>query len=96
MSGSLTPPLTLAQVRTRLGIGESLVRALVRRGDLRAFKVGAEWRVDRDDLEQFVESRKNRASRAGGRSERAPLQPSPRLTSVDADAALGLDGNRFA
>ena len=51
----LTPP----QVAQRLQINERTVTKLLRRGLLRGFKVGKEWRVSSRDLEAFLEQSAN-------------------------------------
>jgi len=45
-------PAKLLQVSTET------VRRLVRAGELRGFKVGAEWRFTQDDLQQFIEQQR--------------------------------------
>ena len=49
--------LTLAEVAEELATSIAQVTALVHRGDLRAMKLGGrgQWRVQRSDLEQFIE-----------------------------------------
>ena len=55
-----TPPqrfLKLDQVGEELNISANQVYALVRRGDLRAIKIGGrgQWRVERDRLEEYIQ-----------------------------------------
>lgn len=48
--------LSLKQVCQRLGLGMTAVRALF--PQLKAYKVGRDWRVDERDLEAFIAARK--------------------------------------
>ncbi|MCH8999496.1 MAG: helix-turn-helix domain-containing protein [Proteobacteria bacterium] len=51
----LTPP----QVARRLQVNERTVTQWLRRGHLRGFKIGKEWRVSTRDLEDFLEQNAN-------------------------------------
>ncbi len=51
----LTPP----QVAQRLQVNERTVTHWLRRGLLRGFKIGKEWRVSSRDLEAFLEQSAN-------------------------------------
>ncbi len=51
----LTPP----QVAERLQVNERTVTLWLRRGLLRGFKIGKEWRVSSRDLEAFLEQSAN-------------------------------------
>lgn len=54
----LTPRfLTREQVAEELNISMSQTYALIRRGDIRAAKIGGrgDWRIGRDDLEAYVD-----------------------------------------
>ena len=51
----LTPP----QVAERLQVNERTVTQWLRRGHLRGFKIGKEWRVSTRDLENFLEQSAN-------------------------------------
>ncbi len=51
----LTPP----QVAQRLQVNERTVTQWLRRGHLRGFKIGKEWRVSSRDLESFLEQSAN-------------------------------------
>ena len=57
--------LTMPQVAEELGTSEAQIYALVRRKELRAFKLGGrgQWRVDRADLEKFIEEQYAETSR---------------------------------
>ena len=50
--------LTVRQVANELGLTEYRIRQLIREKQIRATKIG-QWRVKPDDLQEFVESRKN-------------------------------------
>ena len=49
--------LTLADVAEVLSTSSAQVYALVRRGDLKAIKIGGrgQWRVEREQLESYIE-----------------------------------------
>jgi excisionase family DNA binding protein len=49
--------LTRTRVATELNISKSQCYALIRRGELRAAKIGArgDYRIGRDDLEAYIE-----------------------------------------
>lgn len=49
--------LTREQIAEELAISEAQVYALIRRGDLRAMKIGGRgaWRIGREDLEAYIE-----------------------------------------
>ncbi len=51
----LTPP----QVARQLQVNERTVTQWLRRGHLRGFKIGKEWRVSLRDLEAFLEQSAN-------------------------------------
>ena len=51
----LTPP----QVAQRLQVNERTVTQWLRKGHLRGFKIGKEWRVSLRDLEDFLEKSAN-------------------------------------
>lgn len=51
----LTPP----QVAERLQVNERTVTQWLRKGHLRGFKIGKEWRVAQKDLEAFLEDSAN-------------------------------------
>ncbi len=51
----LTPP----QVARHLQVNERTVTQWLRRGHLRGFKIGKEWRVSTRDLEDFLEQSAN-------------------------------------
>ncbi len=51
----LTPP----QVAQHLQVNERTVTQWLRRGHLRGFKIGKEWRVSERDLDNFLEQSAN-------------------------------------
>ncbi len=51
----MTPP----QVARRLQVNERTVTQWLRKGSLRGYKVGKEWRVSPRDLEVFLEQNAN-------------------------------------
>ncbi len=53
-----TPP----QVAERLQINERTVTQWLRKGHLRGFKIGKEWRVAQRDLQAFLEQSANKPS----------------------------------
>jgi excisionase family DNA binding protein len=56
--------LTTAEVAALLGMSKGPVLALIRRGSLRAQRIGVQWVVLPKDLARFVKQRK---ARFGGR-----------------------------
>ncbi len=59
----MTPP----QVARRLQVNERTVTLWLRKGHLRGFKVGKEWRISPRDLEVFLEQSANVPAGAGRR-----------------------------
>jgi excisionase family DNA binding protein len=55
------PYLTLDEVAELLSVSVDTVRNWINRkkDPLPAFKIGREWRVQREDLEKFIQDRKN-------------------------------------
>ena len=51
--------LTPTDVANRLQVNERTVTLWLRRGHLRGFKLGKEWRVSARDLENFLEQSAN-------------------------------------
>lgn len=50
--------LNVTQVSTILGVSESTVKRLARKGDLTAFKAGSKlWRFEKESLKSYVERR---------------------------------------
>jgi excisionase family DNA binding protein len=55
--GNLPPIMTIAEVAAYLGLHELTVRRLAREGAIPALKLGRQWRVKRDLLEEWIEKR---------------------------------------
>ena len=51
--------LTPVDVANRLQVNERTVTQWLRKGNLRGFKIGKEWRVSARDLENFLEQSAN-------------------------------------
>ncbi len=51
--------LTPAQIAEALQLNESTITRWLRKGRLRGFKVGKDWRVSATDLDAFLEERAN-------------------------------------
>ncbi len=51
--------LTPSNVASRLQVNERTVTQWLRKGRLRGFKVGKEWRISSDDLQAFLEASAN-------------------------------------
>ncbi len=47
--------MTVKQVAEHLNVNPRTVLRLIERGDLRASKVSSRWRVDPDDLRDYIE-----------------------------------------
>ena len=78
-SEAMKPPmLTVQQVATRLNIHHGLVRRLIANGTLPASKIGKEWRIEPDDVENFIVSTRLRREQAEPRCELPPIR-SPRF-----------------
>ncbi len=54
--------LTPVDVANRMQVNERTVTQWLRKGHLRGFKVGKEWRVSVKDLEAFLEASANKPS----------------------------------
>ncbi len=54
--------LTPVDVADRLQVNERTVTQWLRKGHLRGFKIGKEWRVSVKDLEAFLEAGANKPS----------------------------------
>ena len=59
---NLPDMLTIAEVAKYLKLHELTVRRLAREGELPAFKVGRQWRIKRDLLEDWIQSRSGKGS----------------------------------
>lgn len=51
--------LTIHDVAQQLNVDERTIRELIRKNELRAIKVGKEWRVAETDLDAYVASHAN-------------------------------------
>ncbi len=51
--------LTPTDVANRLQVNERTVTLWLRKGHLRGFKIGKEWRISPDDLRAFLEASAN-------------------------------------
>ncbi len=51
--------LTPTDVANHLQVSERTVTQWLRRGHLRGFKIGKEWRISPDDLQAFLEAAAN-------------------------------------
>ncbi len=52
--------LTPTDVANRLQVNERTVTLWLRKGHLRGFKVGKEWRISPDDLQAYLEASANK------------------------------------
>ncbi len=52
--------LTPTDVANRLQVNERTVTLWLRKGHLRGFKIGKEWRISPDDLQAFLEASANK------------------------------------
>lgn len=55
--------LTVQEVAEELAYTKTTVYRMIQRGDLPAYKVGSEYRIQREDLERFVSSGRVGASK---------------------------------
>lgn len=53
--------LNAKQVQERLGISESTFLRLLKRKDLKGFKVGREWRFEESDINAYIERQRRRS-----------------------------------
>jgi len=58
------PIMTVEEVAEYLGLPPPTVRHLARRGDIPAFKIGRQWRVKRERLDQWLAERSARNAEA--------------------------------
>ncbi len=50
--------LTVEEVAKLLKLSKITIYRLIKTGEIPAYKVGASWRINKDDLEAYIESRK--------------------------------------
>ncbi len=58
--------LTPTDVANHLQVNERTVTLWLRRGHLRGFKIGKEWRISTSDLDNFLEQGANGPARPAG------------------------------
>jgi excisionase family DNA binding protein len=46
--------LNLDQVKTMLGVSDRTVFRYIKKGDLKGFKMGKEWRFESSDIDNFI------------------------------------------
>ena len=54
------PLLTIHEVAELIKMRESTIRAWIRDGELRAIKMGRDWRIAQKDLEAYLNAHANR------------------------------------
>ena len=54
MFGTLPEVLTLRQSQEILQIGRTTILGMIRRNELKAFKVRGRWRIKKEDLSRYV------------------------------------------
>jgi len=59
--------LSIRAVADHLDVSIKTVRRWIERGDLAAFKVGHQWRIDPEDLDRFLWQQRRRTSGTGVR-----------------------------
>jgi len=59
------PVLTIRDVAEFLKLSQKTVYAMAKSGKLPAFKVGSQWRIRRDDLEDWITSRAAKDHKSG-------------------------------
>lgn len=59
--------LSIRTVADHLDVSIKTIRRWIKRGDLLAFKVGSQWRIDPDDLERFLWHQRRSMPGTGGR-----------------------------
>lgn len=75
----------MTQVAEELQTSKAQVYALVRRGDLRAIKIGGRgvWRVGRQDLEDFIEDAREKTRQWLVDNPYSPEELAPEDSEVD-------------
>ena len=53
--------LTLPEVAELLKVGDETIYSMVQKGQLPAFKVGGQWRVQRVDIDEWIDQHKENA-----------------------------------
>lgn len=69
--------LTIKDVAEQLGLHKTTIYRLVKKGELPAFKVGNQWRFDKNILEEWIsnESNKERLEKEAREKESTGEQP---------------------
>lgn len=60
---SLETKLSLCRVAKRLNVSERTARRLIEAGDLKAYRIGRQWRVFESDLQEYLAKQANRHRR---------------------------------
>jgi excisionase family DNA binding protein len=60
MQTEIEPAMTVRDVAAFLNVDEKTIYRLVTRGELPGFKVLGSWRFQRHDLDEWIESRKQK------------------------------------
>jgi len=63
-SKDLPVMLTISEVAEYLKLHELTVRRLAREGELPAFKVGRQWRIQREKLQEWIDARSGQGASA--------------------------------
>jgi excisionase family DNA binding protein len=63
-SKDLPVMLTISEVAEYLKLHELTVRRLAREGELPAFKVGRQWRIQREKLQEWIDARSGQGAPA--------------------------------
>lgn len=66
MTGPRAPALTRENVMAQLAVSLSTVQRLIEGGQLTAFKVGNQWRIQQRDLDAYVENKRNEQRKRTG------------------------------
>jgi len=54
--------LTAKEVAQELGLNERTVRRMLSKGIIKGFRIGGRWRINRTDLNAFMEESSNESS----------------------------------
>jgi excisionase family DNA binding protein len=68
-SKDLPVMLTISEVAEYLKLHELTVRRLAREGELPAFKVGRQWRIQREKLQEWIDARSGQGAPAENEGE---------------------------
>jgi len=68
-SKDLPVMLTISEVAEYLKLHELTVRRLAREGELPAFKVGRQWRIQREKLQEWIDARSGQGAPAENEDE---------------------------